>query len=156
MLLELLCNFFFFFYDNSFFIWYLRYCNLEYHPERYFKHVYKDFSPLSYLIMTRHTHYSFANSPNNLINKIIVLSYQQLVKFYENNNLRLGDRQNFFKKLDLTWGGFFFWNNLYGGEIKKIIYENKILATSGSCLHNQLKFYNSIYLIINIDKNTDV
>ena len=44
---------------------------------------------------------------NYLINKTNVLSNQQLVNFYENNNLRLCGLQKFFKKLDLTWGGFF-------------------------------------------------
>ena len=50
--------------------------------------------------------------PNYLINKTIVLNNQQLLKFYENSDL-----QKFFKKLDLTWGGFFrnitdFWNKV--------------------------------------------
>ena len=45
--------------------------------------------------------------PNDPINKTIVLSNQQLVKFYKNNNLGLCGPQKFFKKLDLTWGSFF-------------------------------------------------
>ena len=49
-----------------------------------------------------------AQFPNYLINKAIVLSNQQLVKFYENNNLELCDLQQFFKKLNLAWGGVFF------------------------------------------------
>ena len=41
------------------------------------------------------------------IEKKIVLSNQQLVNIYENNNLRLCGLQECFKKLDLAWGGCF-------------------------------------------------
>ena len=36
------------------------------------------------------------------------MSNQQLVKYYENNNLGLYGLQTFLNKLYLTWGGFFF------------------------------------------------
>ena len=45
---------------------------------------------------------------NYLINKIIVLRNQQLVKFYENNNLGLGDRQKIFQKIGFIVGWLFF------------------------------------------------
>ena len=53
--------------------------------------------------------------PNYLINKAIVLSNQQIVKFYENNNLGLCGLQKVSKKLHFMWGGFF-WNTLYNRQ----------------------------------------
>ena len=44
---------------------------------------------------------------NESINEAIAQSNQQLVKFYEDNNLRLGCQQEFIRKLDLTWVRFF-------------------------------------------------
>ena len=59
--------------------------------------------------------------PKYLINKTIVLSNQQLVKFYENNNLGLCGLQTLFKKLYLTWGGFFLKHPLYDPLAENIL-----------------------------------
>ena len=107
-----------FYNKNSFFFWkkylktYLRYCNIESIPEKIFSNIF--ISILSPELSNYDPWNSLLNCqfPNYLINKTIALSNQQLVNFYENNNLRLCGLQKFFKRLNLTWGGFF-WNPLY-------------------------------------------
>ena len=88
-------------------ILFLRYTNLESLSEKLFSNIFIS------ILSTELSNYDPWNSlhicqfPNSLINKTIVLSNQQLVNFYENNNLGLCGLQIFFKKLDLTWGGYF-------------------------------------------------
>ena len=89
-----------FYNKNSFFFWYLRHRNIDSLPEKIFSNIFMS------ILSPELSNYDLWNSllvcqfPNYFINKTIVLTNQQLVNFYENNNLRLCGLQNFFKKLD--------------------------------------------------------
>ena len=96
-----------FYIKNSFFFWYLRHCNIESLPGKIFSNIFisifspelSNYDPWNSLLVCQF--------PSYPINKAIVLNNQQLVKFCENNNLRLRGVQKFFKKLHLMWGSCF-------------------------------------------------
>ena len=91
-----------------FFFWYLRHCYIESLPEKIFLNIFLT------ILSSELSNYDPWNSlficqfPDYLINKAVVLSDQQQVNFYENNNLRLCGLQNVFQKIRFNMGRLFF------------------------------------------------
>ena len=94
----------YFYKKSSFFSWYLTHCSLESPPKNVFSNIFisilcpelYNYDPWNSLLICQFLYYP--------INKAIALSNQQLVKFYENNNLWLHRLQTFFKEIYLKWG----------------------------------------------------
>ena len=147
MLLELLCSFSFekLFYNKNWFIfWYLRHCNIESLPEKIFSNIFIN------ILSPGLSNYDLWNSLfvcqflNYLINKTIVLINQQLVNFYENNNLKLFGRQKFFKKLDLRGATFF--ETPYREHLRWLLLKVDMVTASYLCMFLFGFFFKSMKL----------